>query len=473
MASAINVTIPPEGSPTTAGVRANFTVVKSEIETLQTQTAALITAAQGKKRHLGIVGGSTGDRHSDQNGTVSVDISSDGFFNWANWRLGNPFRLIRNGAVSGRHTDVVLENLASDILNADVGYVAVMAGGNDVAAGKTYTEIAGNLHQIYQRLLDNNMIPLIFTISPAAVAYPSAISNVFSRVNDWIREYPTRQNGLFMFDTFRVTNAPLNPTQWRSGYSVDGGHAVAPGASAIGLPLATALATELGIAQMYPRCSGLSDTWVNSNSIGPGGGVNLYDGVSLMQGTSGSTANLDAPGCTFTLTDAVPGTSATDKITLSAFSNGVAGMACTVTTPVNANGYGDDLVLALTASAAGQYMLVGFSNVASKATSGYWYQPGCGIDIVGGSIRPSAVATLVAMSAGLSIRSSAGWEINAPTVGIGEDATGMFQQALRWQYLAAYGFLQLAVKIQFQSAGTCTIKLRQAELREYTGAFQD
>ena len=435
-----------------------------------------VTKIRMPKLRMALVGGSLAAYHTNTTGTGAAsgvgtyDEDSRGIFNYANMAMGNPFQLVKNAGVAGQTSAQVLATLASDLAGVDCGYCLVFAGGNDIIGGVPLTTIISNLSAIYDYLIGQGITPIATTISPAGGTVPSTAVKTQQRLNKWIMEEATRTFGIKCFDAYRYSVNPTAGTDtWRTGYSQDGIHPVSVGSQALGFALASFLQVELDLAPRYSTISSLVDTWTSGGNSSGGDGINLYDGVSLMQGTSGILTNITGTNPS-TNSGSVAGTSASDRVTVFTDSIGVAGMACVGSIVADASGYGNYQNVAATISASGQYVAFVLSNVNTKGTSGKWYESEAVIDTLVGTTRPSEISIITSLAADQSSRASQGWETVAASAAFGTDFSGVRMRSPRKQYNGE-AVLQTIVRMRFRSTGTCNLRIRQVALREYSARF--
>jgi lysophospholipase L1-like esterase len=119
-------------------------------------------------------------------------------------------------------------------------YAIVMYGTNDVAAGRTLSQMQADLTAIWSQLVDRDLavyaatIPPIITGSWATEGGQTVTANEAARValNDWIRSTPAPLAGYF--ETADTVETTRNSGKWKSpGYTADGTHPSATGHAAM------------------------------------------------------------------------------------------------------------------------------------------------------------------------------------------------------------------------------------------------
>ncbi len=421
--------------------------------------------AKKTSARVAIIGGSIGDYHVIQSADA-IDYDNRGLLVLASMRMGCPLRLF-DFAAAGVTAQAVVQNQLPQLVPGAYDYVAIFTGGNDILGGVDpavtfdYVKIMVN----YAKRI--GAIPLLFTVPPySAGALSTAQVGAQGQLNQMYLTLDDVDGGVFVYDAYSDLINPTSTTNaYKANFSYDNVHPALRGTWAASVGIATWLQTVVGIPARTPSVVSITDTWTAAGATHRPG-CNLLDpGASFMQGSSGITGNLGSQNCTFTLTNPVPGNSASDRLEVYANAGSTAGMACTVTVGTDTDGQ-PFLSLALTITAAGQYIAIGVPSVHARAVDGAWYKAEAVLQVIGGSIRPSEVCHFLTMSADNAKRASVGWGTVAGLQGVSTDAT-LLCVTPRKQYAAANAFLKSFSRITFLNTGTCTIRLKQPAIIAY------
>lgn len=175
----------------------------------------------------------------------SAHPTNCGYWNWANAQLKQRLDVISNAGVGGNSTTQMLARMPADVLTKNANWVLVEGGINDVAADVAADTIYNNLVAIYAKLKSSGRRVIATTMLPSMSFDASETrSAIWVDVNDRIRAYAALQSTDYFIlsdiaqlylDTESAYAVPL------AGYTVDGVHPNALGASTIGNKLFTDL----------------------------------------------------------------------------------------------------------------------------------------------------------------------------------------------------------------------------------------
>lgn len=414
---------------------------------------------------VGIVGGSMGAYNVIQTADT-LDYDNRGILVAANMRMGSPMRLI-NYAVAGATSAQVVANQLPSLQQGAYEYVAVFTGGNDLLGGVPVATTFANIQTIVQKILSVGAIPILFTIPPYSNSVlTDAQRSAQTQLNQLILTYPYVYRNVLAFDLFAEYINPTSTTNaYKTNYTYDNIHPSWRGNHAASINLATWLQASAGIQPRTLSVTSVVDTWTVCGAT-YASGVNLCDpGVSFVQGTSGTTGNLNATTCAFS--GSAPGNSATDRLNIFADSLGTAGMQCAISTGTASDGvpYVD---FAVTTTAAGQYIAVVAQSLLSRATEGKWYESEVSAQIIGGSVRPTEVCLINSFDSTQAKRSSIGFaQAGTQPQGVMTDATLTLITPRKQFFAAQHNSLQPILRVKFVNNGTCTIRMRQMGLIGY------
>jgi len=224
-----------------------------------------------------------GDSITAQNFAVSATYNSyadNGYFNWAQAYLGQPFELVRNAGVGGNGTAAMLARIQVDVLAYSAGWVFVQEVYNDIIGGVPWATTVANLQTIYQTLVNAGSNVIALSGIPSANFTTQAHKDAISNINIWMRAYCLRNPGMVFVDVYTPL---LDPTSAAgagiTAYFVDGIHPSTLGAQIMGQAIYNT------VKNLIPA-SGMSLSMADRASA-----TNPYGNVLLnpvMQGSGGS-----------------------------------------------------------------------------------------------------------------------------------------------------------------------------------------
>ncbi len=212
--------------------------------------------------------------------------TAHGYWNWANFFLGQRYKLLRNAGVGGNRTQDMLNRLDADVLYYRPDLVVVLGGTNDIANDVSAATITANLTSIYERIISTGASVVAMTILPRANAgITAAQRNRLMRVNNWIRETAYSRQNILLCDTFFAFADPASSTSDPvTGYTSDGLHPTAIGARVVGNELYKVLNP---IAPISSRMvCGQADTFDSTNN--PTGNMLVNGMLQTVSATSGT-----------------------------------------------------------------------------------------------------------------------------------------------------------------------------------------
>lgn len=274
--------------------------------------------------------------------------------NQANARTGARLTPTYNGAVGGYRSDQYLQNLPA-LLASGVGYANVWGWYNDINQGYTDTQIWNGYNgsigtkAAFDAILNNGINLFIFTESGGTLFNTTKFGYVLA-INERLREYADSNSGCVLFDTTKVMWDPASTTAitFLSNILRDEVHPSNYGYRVLGNAFSSILSSvvpqvDTEITSQFEYNASLANT-IGSNRTSN----------ATFQTTSGGTAGA---GITGTVPAAV-------SVSRSGSASAV------VSTAANADGFGNDLVVQATFTAAGEYIKVAMTMGSSNYASG-------------------------------------------------------------------------------------------------------
>lgn len=169
--------------------------------------------------------------YGDPTHPLRPSLGSRGYIANGNILMGHPFSVINKG-VGGEDTLAMLTRATADLANVAAGWALIGAGTNDIANGRTFNQITGNLTTLYNTAATSEKRVVGRTIPPRTGA-TSPQKDLRAQVNAWLRGQAVTRPGFVLVD---VETALMDPTtnDFMAGYSYDGVHLSNSGAVAAG-----------------------------------------------------------------------------------------------------------------------------------------------------------------------------------------------------------------------------------------------
>jgi len=334
-----------------------------------------------------------GDSRIASQSAGTATFGSDNFISQARAALGARFDVLYNGATAGYRSDRYLLNLPNAIQSV-ASWAMVFGIFNDLVAGYTDTQI-WNGYDAGSGYYTSGMKAALDALVQAGkhvivcTEYAGGLSGTLlnatqiaylHRYNQRLREYAERQPGVVLFDLARLAwdqTSTSSSIVLKSGYSSDGTHFGHLASIIIGLEFANLLTHLMpDVADSFVAMSQQASPIANP-------GVNGLPNPLFLT-TTGGTANTGISGTVPSGWTASRSGSAT----------------ATISTAANADGAGNDLVVAATFTAAEEYIrLDAFPSTSGWATGDIFQ---AGVDIAvdaassnfwGATLRPIVQAT--------------------------------------------------------------------------------
>lgn len=210
---------------------------------------------------------------------------SHGYWNWANFLLGQRYKLLRNAGVGGNWTQDMLTRIDSDVIAYRPDMVIVLGGTNDIANEVPVATITTNLATIYEKILAAGCSVVAMTILPRAAGITAAQRSRLMCVNNWIREMAYTRPNIVLCDPFVAFSDPASATSDPvAGYTSDGLHPNSVGARIIGAELYKVLNALTPASNRL--VSGQADVFDSANN--PTGNMLVNGMMQTLSATSGT-----------------------------------------------------------------------------------------------------------------------------------------------------------------------------------------
>lgn len=274
---------------------------------------------------------------------------------WANSLLGQPLQIVSNLGVSGLRVDQFISQTGAQAISTSAQWVHVGPPAvNDIgqALSPTYTTVStpftrggvavtmSNVVSVVAGILKDFCLAcvssgkkVLLSTEHGNTAFTTAQTAAVFQLNEYLRYLSVTYPNIYLWDGAKDYWNPTGSTTaivFRAGYSGDGIHSIIPGGYAMGQSLSAFLGTSLYSPNDYLASNAADIQSTNSQSLEDNGMFTTLTGGSVASGivlTSGTIpANWQLAGA------------ATSSVI--------------VTSSANANGYGNDLQFAFTASAA-------------------------------------------------------------------------------------------------------------------------
>lgn len=292
------------------------------------------------------------------------------FFNVANGLLGQRMKIAFSYGITGATTSQYLVNLPLAIASG-ASWLLMWSVYNDInqaaANGDNATTIWNRVKNGATTAINAGMNVILMT-EPGGSTFTATQIGMVNQFNEYLREYASVTPGIFMFDISQVILNPNSTTiTYNTSYSNDGIHLNGYGSWFAGNAFSTF------ISPLIPAQN--SQIFVNTDIAANG---NIQQVVNpLMVSGSGGTLNTGFTG--------------TIPASFSIFrkSGSPTGV---VSVSADANGYGNDMVVACTFAAAGDIIAIGNNQTIGNFTlPGDIVDSGCEIQVASGATNLKAV----------------------------------------------------------------------------------
>jgi hypothetical protein len=402
-----------------------------------------------------------GDSRNDQQSNGVVTYGNIGrnrtavhWFNWYNALNNQPVTLHSKYAVSGSLTSALDGQITSMVALGNLPqFAAIWSGVNDLAAGGTALDAFTNLNAACARLISMGITPIVFTDPGATSLNTSARLTQLFEYNERIRNLGESNRSVLVFDTTSVlwdgsaaswTTTPA--PSFKTGYSFDGTHLINLGGYNLGVAFGTWFAGRVLPFEARSSCVG---EMVNANN------PLAYIANGMFTTTTGGTQT-----GTGSLTGNVPASWTYNK-------GANAGTATTISTAANANGFGNDLTLAITTTVADSIRLTQdvATGVRTGTAIGSILQAGYELEVTGGT-NLQGINIVHEYNDGSTSYTHFDMYCQNTNAGNGPQAyTIQGQTASLPITTAPNGWITSRIECVFSGAGGATVKVRRARMR--------
>jgi hypothetical protein len=418
-----------------------------------------------------LVGDSRTAQYGFDSNNPTNSVNATHYFAWANSLLGQPLQVLQNFGISGLRSDQFIAATGAaalaarsqwvhigppavnDISQAASGYTTVtspfFSGGTSVNTSNVAAVVASQIKAYCLACVATGKKVLLSTEHGSTAFNTAQVAAVF-QLNEYLRYLSLTYPSIYLWDGAKDYWNPTGSTTaivFRAGYSGDGVHSIIPGGYAMGVSLSTFLGTSLYSPNDY-LASNLADaTTTNTQSLEDNGLFTTLTGGSVAGGlvlTSGTIpANWQMAGA------------ATSSVI--------------VTSGANAQGYGNDLTLAITAGAADS---ITFSHNSFGSLLSINDKVSCAVQaqVAAGSSNLN-VWQFLSMASNLSVPNTFSM-YGARSASTGSGPTTAYTTTLYCPF-AGYaagattvGTSKRFINFDFTAAGSATVTLRRAIVRK-------
>lgn len=186
-----------------------------------------------------------GDSFWEQNGGPRknaglVTFDAKGPVIWANFLLGQAFRIVKNVGVGGQRMQDFAARVPADVDAYSPNWVIGTGGVNDIGQGRTTAQIIADFTALFNLLITARGYRVSWNTITYVTDWTNAQNRVQTEVNHWLRtEAPSLWPNLVVCDVAAAVDDPSlgYVSDWRS----DSTHPAAGGAFRIGRAMAAAL----------------------------------------------------------------------------------------------------------------------------------------------------------------------------------------------------------------------------------------
>lgn len=380
----------------------------------------------------------------DSTNNIVTNLS---WFDWGQYHAGAAFLdVVNNAGVAGNTTAQMLARIQTDVLAYNPDYVTLWGGTNDGLGTIASADSAyANMVSIMQILTARGI--RVFLISETTGAPPlrtTPFPAIVQYYNDKLRAYAASRKGIDYWDFNSVLTDPTNVNGYsKSGYTRDGLHLSALSASAVGKAVVAPALLKLGLQNVAVLPFSQVDGLGNNSYV-----TQALSNVMCVNGSGGAN-----------------GSGHTGTLPANWASSGA--HAVTHSVIARADGFGNDIQAAITASAAGSYYLnstIGAGRIV----------PG-GTYVVEGAFEVDNPTALYRLGIALQVYVGAtlytygvGQQVQSPNAGDGMGAVskGVFRSRLAAIPASLVPTsLQLSVSCGFSAAGAATVRVGRLGVR--------
>lgn len=418
-----------------------------------------------------LVGDSRTSQYGFDPNNPTNSVSAQHYFSWANSLLGMPLQITANLGISGLRSDQFIAQsgaagiaansqwvhigppAVNDISQAVAGYTPAGSvyfnAGVRVTIANVAAVVAAQIKAYALACVAAGKKVLLSTEHGSTAFSTAQVAAVF-QLNEYLRYISLTYPNIYLWDGAKDYWLPTGSTTaivFRPGYSADGVHSIIPGGYAMGLSLSTFLGTSLYSPNDYLGSNAADIPTTNSQSLIDNGLFTTLTGGSVSGGLVLTSGTIPANWSM----------------------SGAATSSVVVTSAANANGYGNDLTLALTAGAADSIQISHNSFGASLLVSDQ-VSAAIQCQVNAGSSNFNAWQQLLMQSPQASPNIFSMYGLR--TANLGSGPTTAYTTTLYCPYTgfaAGSTSITLAkqfINFEFAAAGSATVTLRRAIVRK-------
>jgi hypothetical protein len=414
-----------------------------------------------------------GDSRIAQYNINSLLQSASGrhYFAWANALLGMPLQVVANYGINGVRSDQFIATNGAAALTAASQWVHIGPPAvNDIgqALSPTYTTVASPYFAGGVVVTMSNVVAVVaaqikayclacvnagkkvlLSTEHGSTGFTTAQTAAVFLLNEYLRTISLTYPNIYLWDGAKDYWNPTGSTTaivFRAGYSGDGIHSILLGGFAMGNSLSTFLGTSLYSPNDYLGSNAADIPSTNSQSLIDNGLFTTLTGGSIV----GSTLTSGTLPLNWTFT-------------------GAATTSVVVTSAANANGYGNDVTLAITAGAADSITFA-HGSYGGSITLADQVSAAIQVSVAAGS---SNFAVWQESDMQSNIGTNQAFALYADrTSGIGSGPTTAYTATLYCPYTGfpvgsvSITLAKTFIHLDFTAAGSATVTLRRAVVRK-------
>lgn len=172
------------------------------------------------------------------NVTTQSILQDNGYFNWFNIYLKNPFTVVRNSGISGQSSLSCLQRIQQDVIAylPDGGWCSLMVGINDTNQGINADATISNITQMYTQLKQAGIKLMLWTILPNNAANTGSQLAKYNivRSNAGLIELARNNPGILLMDGWGALYDNATSCGFIAGMASDSTHLNSVGANKLG-----------------------------------------------------------------------------------------------------------------------------------------------------------------------------------------------------------------------------------------------
>lgn len=271
---------------------------------------------------------------------------NSGYWVFANGLMNGALRLVENLGQSSETTAMMVARLSA-VVNFPSQEIWVLAGANDVVGSTTVATTIANLKAMYQAFRGQGRIVRALTIFPLGSGHAqfATATPKIQQINEWIRQYCRKTNGMILVDTYAALVDPASATgaPLANALRADNVHLQTYGAYLVGQAVKNSFNGQL------PNPAGILTSCQVDNYAANASNPNIWVGAPWVN--SGGS-----------ISDVVSGTAGTG---FNVASSGNAGRVAVASVPARSDGYGYDQQVVFISAAAADSVTIQQQNSAT------------------------------------------------------------------------------------------------------------